>query len=319
MRRMLFLLLLLLPFAAIVHAQTEEPSPPLTWTFADLARTYYLHVPADLVDPAPLVIALHGRFDSGKGMAAMTHFSDLADQQGFIVAYPDGIDGEWNFVRGIGGYDTTQDDTAFLVALIDHIAQDHPVDKTRVYLAGFSNGGLMVQRAACENPAPFAAFASVAAAAFGGIQQVCPQTSAIPIPMLLINGTADQNIPWNGTPIQQNGQTIYITYPVTDTLAYWAQMNNCPAEADTATVPPLSSSPDTEVHIFTLHCPPTTSVVLYAVIGGGHNWPGMPAVSDPAFGSINHDIDASTEIWTFFKQHQRTTLPEATAEATVSP
>ena len=51
---------------------------------------------------------------------------------------------------------------AFLVALIDHIAEDYPIDRTRVYLAGFSNGGLMVQRAACENPAPFAAFASVA-------------------------------------------------------------------------------------------------------------------------------------------------------------
>jgi poly(3-hydroxybutyrate) depolymerase len=96
-------------------------------------------------------------------------------------------------------------------------------------------------------------------------------------------------------------------------------MNHGPAEADTTHVPILGNSPSTEVRIIALQCPPDTSVVLYGVLGGGHNWPGQPAANPQIFGSINRDIDASEEIWTFFQQHQRTALLEATEAATDSP
>ncbi|MBI1257079.1 MAG: prolyl oligopeptidase family serine peptidase [Chloroflexi bacterium] len=318
MRKRLRSITLVLAFISIavsaaVYAQTDNPVEQ-TWLFDGRVRSYELHVPGGLGKAAPLVIALHGRGDTGAGMEAQTHFDDVADREGFLVAYPDGLNNEWNFVRGIHGYDMPQDDTAFLVALIDHISENHPVDKTRVYLAGFSNGGLMVQRAACENPAPFAAFASVSAALFGGITEVCPQTSDIRAPMLLINGTADTNIPWDGTRVEQNGQTIYITYPVSDTLGFWSLFNNCPLDADTTDLPQKGDSPDTQVRLFVMKCPADTTVLLYRIAGGGHNWPGQKAGA-PQMGSINRDIDASEEIWKFFAQHQRIN-PAATPEVT---
>jgi polyhydroxybutyrate depolymerase len=315
MRKLLLIILLLLITAITVQAQSDNPLAQ-TWLFDGRVRSYELHAPEGLTVSAPLVIALHGRGDDGSGMEALTHFDALADREGFVVAYPDGLNNEWNFVRGVHGYDMSQNDTAFLVALIDHISEDHPVDKTRVYLAGFSNGALMVQRAACENPAPFAAFASVSGALFGGMPEVCSQTSDIRAPMLLINGTADTNIPWEGTSVEQNGQKIYITYPVSDTLGFWSVFNGCLLDADTTDLPQLGNSPGTQVRLFTMKCPADTAVLLYRIASGGHNWPGQKA-GDPQMGSINRDIDASEEIWKFFTQHQRLN-PEvpATAEAT---
>lgn len=308
MRKLLFILVLLAA-AMAVHAQDDDLTPQ-TWTFDQRERTYYLHAPETLTEPAPLLIALHERFGDGTRMARLTHFNELADREGFIVAYPDGIGGEWNFVRGVRGYDMPQDDTAFLVALINHVAEDYPVDRSRVYLAGFSNGGFMAQRAACENPAPFAAFASVAAAGFGGMPDVCPLTSAIPVPILLINGTADTNVPWEGTGVTRGGQTIYVTYPVSVTLSYWAQLNNCTPDAETTDIP---ASGETQVRILSLSCPHDTAVLLYAIIGGGHNWAGQPEGDPLALGSINRDIDASEEIWKFFSQRRRAT--EAATES----
>src|SRR4051812_39297962 len=122
MRKLLLMIALLLTAVMTVQAQSDNPLAQ-TWLFDRRVRTYELHVPASLSEPAPLVIALHGRGDDGSGMEALTHFDDLADREGFVVAYPDGLNNEWNFVRGVHGYDMSQDDTAFLVALIDHIGE----------------------------------------------------------------------------------------------------------------------------------------------------------------------------------------------------
>ena len=314
--RKLFLLLLLLLVSTVTLALAQAGNPGAqTGLFDGRVRSYELHVPEGLTQTAPLVIALHGRGDDGAGMEVLTHFDDLADREGFLVAYPDGLNNEWNFVRGIHGYDMPQDDTAFLVALIDHIDADHPVDKTRVYLAGFSNGGFMAERVACENPAPFAAFASVSAAVFGGVAEVCPQTRPTPAPMLLINGTADNNVYWDGTSVQQNGQTIYVTYPISDTFGFWALFNGCPLDAEVEDIAPTGASPETQVRILTIKCPADagTAVQLYRIAGGGHNWPGQHASNPQFVGNINRDIDASEEIWKFFTQHQRS---EVTATAT---
>src|SRR4051812_47094593 len=103
----LLIMLTTLHIAIMVQAQSGD-SLEQTWLFDGRVRSYELHVPEGLTEPAPLVIALHGRGDDGLGMEALTHFDDLADREGFIVAYPDGLNNEWNFVRGVHGYDMTQ-------------------------------------------------------------------------------------------------------------------------------------------------------------------------------------------------------------------
>lgn len=308
MRRLLWICLWigLIP----VGVQAQEATPEVeTFPFADLERTYTLHVPADLAEPAPVVIVLHGRGGTGRQMADYTGFDALADQEGFIALYPDGVDEEWDYVKGVPGYPDAQDDTAFLIGLVDYLAEDYPVDLSRVYVAGFSNGGFMAERIACENSMRFAAYASVAAAGFGGMLDVCADSGQSPI--LLIHGTADDNIPWQGLSVTRGDRTVYVTYPVPETMAYWAEFNGCGSELKTAEIPESGDSPGTGVRIMSVDCPANADVTIYAILGGGHNWPGR----DPNFpaqiaGTVNRDIDATAVIWDFFAQHQR---PQSTA------
>jgi polyhydroxybutyrate depolymerase len=315
MKRLIWVLFLLVGVVA-VHAQEVEPEP-LTITVDDLERTYWLHVPDNLDEPAPLVIVLHGRGGTGRHIQAYTEFDALADTEGFITVYPDGIDYGWDFVRNIPGYTSTYDDTAFLIALLDQIAAEYPVDLSRVYMAGFSNGGFMTQRVACENPTRFAAFASVAASGFGGMRQVCLQPGAETAPMLLMHGTYDNIVLWDGMSITRGERTVRITYPVPETLAYWAEFNSCQPEAQTKRLPVLGMSPGTNVRVLTVVCPEDASVVLYTIVNGGHNWPGHPrGIPAEVAGNVNRDIDANREIWKFFEQHQRVQAEdEATPEA----
>src|SRR5271154_3475132 len=71
-------------------------------TVGTLKRHYLLHVPPNLPSdkPAPLVLVFHGGGGRAWTMPGFTHFDDLADQAGFIVAYPDGVDRSWNDGRG---------------------------------------------------------------------------------------------------------------------------------------------------------------------------------------------------------------------------
>ncbi len=304
MRKWLLLLAFLL-LAQPLQAQFAGAGA-LTFTFEDIERNYTLYLPDDLPDSAPLVVVLHPRFSTGGDIEAYTSFNALADTEKFIVLYPDALAGDWNYVRGIPGYPNTHDDTGFLVTLVEHVAASHPVDRSRVYVTGFSNGGFMVQRIACENPGGFAAYASVAAAGFGGMPSVCAGDGPQAAPMLLMHGTADDNIPWEGTPVNHDGQIIYVTFPVPETLGFWAAFNGCNAAAESTEITPETDDAKTQVRILTVDCPADTGVVLYAIMGGGHVWPGQrPGTISPLAGAVNQDIDAAEEIWTFFAQHQR--------------
>lgn len=291
--------ILIFPEATATTPPTATPTP----TFADLNRTYTLYVPDDLAAPAPLVIVLHGRFSDGVEMEDYSQFDRVAAAEGFIVAYPDGLNGEWNFTRGISGYPEGHDDLAFLNALVDEIAAAHEIDLARVYLAGFSNGGFMAQRVACEDPSRFAGFATVAASGFGGMPEVC--RSEQPTPMLLIHGTGDTNVPWDGTPVTRGGQTIYVTYPLAQIFGYWASVNGCQPTAETTDIPVSGGSPGTSVRVLTLDCPTGAPVVLYGILGGGHNWARPDLDEYPMSGLINHDIDTAAEIWQFFAPLRR--------------
>ncbi len=74
----------------------------------------------------PLVLLLHGGGGTGEGMEKLTlgGFNRLADREGFVVVYPDGIEKHWNDGRGLEAYRAHReniDDVGFVSALIDHL------------------------------------------------------------------------------------------------------------------------------------------------------------------------------------------------------
>jgi polyhydroxybutyrate depolymerase len=294
-----FIFVAMVSFLFYVQAQDEAH----TLMFDGLERTYLIHVPAsyDAGTPVPLLLMLHGRGGDGERISALTSFSKLADEKNFIVLYPDGLDNQWNYVKDVPGYTSmTQDDTGFLLALLDEVSSQYRIDEKRVYVAGFSNGGFMTQRLACDAPERFAAFASVSASGFGGMPELCKTPS--PLSILFMHGTSDAVIPWQGL-VRGNG---YMLAPVTDTLGFWSQYAGCEGEMVDTALPQQGDSPETNVMLFSVGCAEDNEVLLYAIQGGGHNWPGVEGMIAEEFaGNVNMDVQASDVIWEFFSRHQK--------------
>ena len=90
----------------------------------------------------PLVMVFHGHAGSGHSIAQVSRFNELAEQKGFIVVYPDGIDQNW-YLRG--SFSGKVDDVSFVAALIDHLKQVRNIDSRRIYATGFSKGAILAQ------------------------------------------------------------------------------------------------------------------------------------------------------------------------------
>lgn len=274
-----------------------------------IARNYILYIPQnyDPNTPTPVVVALHGRGASMVSQARSSGFNDVADEHGFIVLYPQAYDPNlqdpvWNYLL-----DTTiltpmdWNDDEFLDTLVDDLAKDLNIDMSRLYVTGLSNGGYMVNRLACTRSDRYAAFAPVSGAAPFGLVQLCDGASHSPY--MLVQGTADTISPWIGIvqPHPITGQSVYMIAPVVTTMEFWAAHNECGTEVITEDLE--STDPDSSVTIMSVNdCPNDAAVVLYAVLDGGHNWPGVFDFESKLLGEVNMDYNASEKIWEFFSQ-----------------
>ncbi len=239
-------------------------------------RTVFLHVPKSYSakKPSSAVIAFHGYGGNGKQLADGSGLSALAEQQGFIAVYPDGLDRRWS----VGG----DQDVKFVRALLDRLQQQYGADPRRIYATGISNGGFLVQRLACEIPTRVRAFASVVATVPDGLQQAC-QSNA-PVSMLMMNGTDDRKVPWNGGTL---GYGSILSVP--DSIRFWQQKNGCPAQPKTQNV-------NARVQIDRyVGCRNGAEVELVTLKGAGHVFP-------RGGGGANSLIDGSREIWQFFQR-----------------
>lgn len=268
------------------------------------ARGYTLYVPQsyDPAQPAPLVTVLHGRPSNAIGMAYISDMNATAEREGFIVLYPDGVGNEWNYVRNVPIYMTSdRDDVAFITHLIQDLSKSVSIDLQRTYVTGFSNGGFMTQRIACEAPDSFAAFAVVGATVFYGLTDICADQQ--PVDIMFIHGTRDVSVPWEGMIRPINGQQRYMTLPVPQTLSFWLRHNECGGSYDRVDIPSSDPDSETDVSQFVFKaCPDDVDMTFYAIEGGGHNWPGVPGrISDEIAGEVNMDINANDVIWDFFE------------------
>lgn len=267
-----------------------------TLTFDGQQRTYHVHLPStyDGQHNLPLVLAFHGLGGDGLSMAALTHMNTVADQQKFVVVYPDGLNRRWSFGKqpALGGVD----DLGFIHALVQQLEQDLKVDQKRIYAAGISNGGLFVEFLACEPSSPFAAFADVAATMPTLLSAVCKPGRAVS--MLLIHGTDDPIVPFNGGS-SSLGIQGGLTAP--ETAARWASIAGCnPMPAVTTLPDKVNDGTHIQQNTFT-GCQQGSEVVFYIVQGGGHAWPGgIQYLPVATVGKSSKQMEASQVIWDFF-------------------
>ena len=267
-----------------------------------LTRTYHVHLPpaASAGKPLPLVLALHGRLGDGAGQAKLSGFNAVADQEGFIVVYPDGYQRSWADGRGTTPADNAGvDDVAFLGAALDAVMAKERVDATRVYVTGMSNGGFMTERLGCDLARRFAAIAVVAANFDQPLAARCAPSH--PLPVLLIHGSDDPLVPEAGG--LMDGEPVLST---ADTVARWATLAGCGATPSGAQLPTLVNDGTSVARSTYSGCQGGAQVVFYNVSGGGHTWPGgyqyLPA---SLIGKTSRNLDASATIWRFFAGYHR--------------
>ncbi len=115
-------------------------------------------VKADPAKKVPLIIFSHGMSDNPLKAADMAKFHELGEREGFITVYTFASDRyKWNLSMSPDGYD----DVAYYLALIDYLKKTYPVDETRIYLSGFSNGAGMAMTFAFMHPELIAAICPI--------------------------------------------------------------------------------------------------------------------------------------------------------------
>jgi polyhydroxybutyrate depolymerase len=267
-------------------------------TVAGLNRTYLIYLPSslDASKPVPFVFVHHGLTMSGQAMYEITQYTDLADSEGFGVAFPDGqsgpdsIDAPWNVGANTcpGSLGATVsapgDDFAFLDAMEADVSQDQCLDAAHVFVTGFSMGGFFAHQVACMRP---------------DIRAVAPHSSGTHDlsscitghkPIIIFHGDSDPIIP-DGCDVPGATNT---PAGFTPSATAWAARNGCAATFTTTTVE------DGQCEYYD-GCPADGQVAVCVLHGMGHCWAGGAAdggiFSCPAFAS------ATQLQWAFYKMY----------------
>lgn len=260
-------------------------------------RTYHLYRPENLGGPAPLVVMLHGGYGDGLQAERAYNWDAEADAGHFVVAYPDGVDRAWNAGTCCGIPKIRDiDDVGFITSMVGAIGAQMPVDPSRTYATGMSNGAMMALRLGCQSDV-FAAIAPVA----GTLLTDC--SHAVPTSVLQIHGTADDRVPYDGGPGRARtlvGAPNVNGPSVPSVNQTWRAIDGCGAP------PPTTTG---EVSTQAVDCPGGRSVELISVAGAGHQWPGgQPSPLAQQLGDIpppSTALDATGTIWSFFTAHHR--------------
>ncbi len=252
---------LLLLFAFPATQAPAAPDPPGAFMFGGLKRTYLLHVPPGLEHPNALVLNLHGGSQTGRKQAAATNYDAIADQYGWIVAYPDGIDFSWADGRGAATPDRQKvDDVGFLATLIARLSHDYGIPRGRVFVTGMSAGGFMANRLACERADLVAAIAPVSSTL--GVDVHCNPSK--PVSVLAIHGTADKVVPYRGgRMVGRGGASTVVSAPTM--VDRWLAFDHCP--------PATTVSIDGGKRVAAFGCADGTEVAFVTIDGWGHTWP----------------------------------------------
>ena len=168
-----------------------------TISIGGVSRTYILHVPSSYTGTkaVPLVIDFHALGGTGSQEQSLSGYQKIADQEGFLILFPDGIDNAWN----IGPCCTnsrTVDDLGFAKGMVATIVGQACIDTKRVYATGFSMGGGMSHYLACNAADVFAAVAPSSFDLLVPDEEPCAPSR--PISVLTYRGTADTTVPYAG-------------------------------------------------------------------------------------------------------------------------
>jgi polyhydroxybutyrate depolymerase len=260
-----------------------------------LPRSYIRYEPAglDVSIPVPLVLVLHARGGNGAGAERAYGMSQLAEQNGFVVVYPDALGAAraWNAGQVAG----QSNDVSFVRAVVEQEAVARPLDEARIFVCGHSSGAAMTYRLAGEASELFSAVGVVA----GPVGFRMPDGTVVTIPhparpvsVIHFHGTEDEQIPYQGG--REPGGVDLLS--VADSIAFWVAQDGCDPTPTTETVGVARRETYTGGQ-------DGAEVTLWTIQGGGHGWPTLTGTPSDAVSPAG--ISATELIWAFFAAHPR--------------
>ncbi|MFM7319051.1 MAG: alpha/beta hydrolase-fold protein [bacterium] len=252
----------------------------------------------------PVVIALHGGQGSADVMRANSGFDKLARARGFMVVYAEGTNfgnrrHAWNTGYLLRRQVQEADDIAYFDTLIDELIKNHGADSARIYMTGGSNGGMMTFVYAVARPERLAAVAPVVASMF-----TLERKPAIPLPILIINGAKDEEVPLEGgmsrNPLVRRAQEAPFQ-PLEQVVRFWVDANHSDSKAKVET----QGTVTTTIYEANGDAAPTEFVVDSA---GAHGWPGAKARREGQ--SPITSFSGAERVWRFFQDKKRRTRKE---------
>ncbi len=254
-----------------------------TFEWQSVQRQYLVRIPVQYEGDIPVLYFLHGLGDNITRLDNEFHFQQIANQLGWAIVVPQALNEGYGTMWNAALTYSTTDDSGFLMALLDALAESNPFNLDSVFFTGFSMGGFMTHRMAIEHGDRIAGCAPVSGLI---TSPMANQTPVAPVRMLHIHGTADPVVGYDGGS-QYFGYQLGLS--VDNILNYWKNANDCTGEPQIDTLPDLHNDGLRFVR-YTYDC--GTDLQHLKVIGGTHTW---------YQGESQYDVSYVEEIVKFFK------------------
>jgi len=309
------------PTTPVSPPQSTPPYPVGQMTDQTLAvggvtRQYRVHVPPGMSTPKAVVFVLHGGGGEGLDVAvlgrhALSVFRTVADREGFVVVYPGGLPSNdaqrlvgWVDCRADNSVASSADDVGFLAALVEKVRTAYGLTTARMFMAGGSNGAQMTHAFAFQRAELVAAVASSA-----GSLPVTPNAGRCatgpsrPLPILLLHGTGDTQMPWNGGCVADIGGACNRGRVISAnaTRDRWLAINGLSAVTPATAVVDSSTADAGPANRFDYAG--ATPVQWWRLDGAGHTVSSRTVLTapNPTTGTQSRDIEFAEVAWAFFK------------------
>ena len=226
------------------------------------SRNMLVYAPKNIEKNRPLIIQMHGYNQDAAYQKNAAKWEPVADTGRFVVVFPNGQNKAWD----TGG----DKDLNFIKAIINEMNTKYGIDKKRVYVSGFSMGGMMSYVVANKMSDQIAAIAPVSG---GG----APSTAKRAMPIIHTHGTTDDVVNYNST---------------VNTLKNWVPFNKCSSNSEKIKPYPKTKSGSAASLEIWSGCSDGVEIRLLTIDGKGHWYSMDEAVS----------VNTSVEIWNFVKR-----------------
>jgi polyhydroxybutyrate depolymerase len=281
------LLFLLLIFAVPASAQFISDSIKVGSHY----RTFHFNKPNRSINDGSLIFILHGSGGNGRqAMASAVSLEAIREKENFMAVYPDGYKNFWNECRKAAESAANIeniDEEHFFEEMINYFNKKYGISKKKVFVIGTSGGGHMAYKLALTIPEKITAISALIANLPDTNNFDCIPVGK-PVPVMIVNGTADATNPYNGGLMSTGNVNLGHVRSTDSTVAYWATLAGYNKSPVAETITDADPTDGKTIERFRYSKKGLPDVWLYKVIGGKHDYP--------------NDINVFLESWNFFKR-----------------